>query len=502
VKQGDIVTLTAQTKPTGADLGKLEWALDGEPIPNSKGKATIAFEASEAGAREVSATIGAYTAHAAIYVYGAEPFAAALIDKKAVVNLAAVHGALVAIDVKGMSLAEKDEAGHYKHSVTLSGAGAELYEAAPYNDKTISITAKDKNAATVKAAKKLTVAIDGVAAAGLLDLSATTKYPKITVVATPLDAYNPNANASRLTAISSDGSPCRIEGVSVTTAELAAWTPEQGAITLNPGVTKGKVAAQVTVSSEAYKALKKNSPTAEVKVTLQIASSAPKFTQNPRAGKLLTKGQIAVTNPESAIYVQTSTSDGTLQAVTLYEGEAESERFVPEIQDDHSFKIMAVPGAEIAPGAKYPLVVELETDTAESVKANMAIKPTQGSVRAYKSKGAVTLHTSTPAAGADISFALAASANAELAAVRISQKSLAALKWADEKSLELVRNGTDTWSIRFQDGAAPTVLANGKKLKPSYNIKLELWPAGTLGADGKPLGKAKPVTVTVKVNIQ
>ena len=63
-----------------------------------------------------------------------------------------------------------------------------------------------------------------------------------------------------------------------------------------------------------------------------------------------------------------------------------------------------------------------------------------------------------------------------------------------------MRSGENRWTVQFKGGELPDLGfdAKGKSLiNAGYTINLELWAEGTYGVE-----KAKPATVSVKVNIK
>ncbi|MDR0221420.1 MAG: hypothetical protein LBI54_08475 [Lachnospiraceae bacterium] len=408
-----------------------------------------------------------------------------------------------------------------------------LFAATVAGNNAIWITA----GATARNTKNITVQLVGgegevlAAAPQKLAINISTKYPKITFAATALDLYNRKTTA-KITAISSDGAACTVEKVEVIPpAKGAALAITHGldGLELADGANKtGSVKVRVTVSSPDYERLAKNNNTAQGTVfatTVKIANSDPKIKAPNKAGAMTVKGKIDITNPESAFIAmpRLTAEQGGIAEVALGgsdAGKAEAFAYDPvyigtgESDTRNAFllkaKTEALLDGSIQLGKTYAFEVSLAAANGETIPITKPkpwkIKLVQQAAKAFQSKREITLYKNTPQLCEDIVFGLTAPANAELGAVTIDKAGMDKLK-LDNGGFEIVRSGENTWGLRFKGGVAPAK-ANGKNLKASYTVKLQLWPVGTysqLSDDNQTavmIAKAKPTVVSVKVYVR
>ena len=161
-----------------------------------------------------------------------------------------------------------------------------------------------------------------------------------------------------------------------------------------------------------------------------------------------------------------------------------------------------------------------EVSSAERVP--ISFTPVQGKGKAKQSTKAMTLYKLAGLTGESVDLALTAPTGANLGDVCINAGSVKLLRdqtgVKGTEAFELVRNGANTWTLKFKNGVPKAFTSGGKatKLKGSYTIKLDLWAKGTYDdSSGKPtplqvydkkakkwVNKSKPTTVKVKVTIK
>ena len=129
---------------------------------------------------------------------------------------------------------------------------------------------------------------------------------------------------------------------------------------------------------------------------------------------------------------------------------------------------------------------------------------------------AVTLYAATPEVGSNVQISLTSPSFASLGMVVVDPANYAALGFEPGRGLEIKRSGEGVYTIVFEGCNPPQMkpdkYGNPVKLKSSYNLKLQVWAAGTYlaGSDGTPLhngaanpkAMTKPVIVSVKVNVK
>ncbi len=276
------------------------------------------------------------------------------------------------------------------------------------------------------------------------------------------------------------------------------------------------------------------------------------------------KNKIDVTNPASAATatVKLTNMGGEIEYVKLYDQvmngklidltatmAGQSADFEADVTGANSFTIRLNPqsGNQVAPGVKRNLSavvtlkngLEMATWNDALKDRPIAITPVQGGIKASQSTKAVTLYKGAPKSGARVSLVLTAPAGAQLGVVRIADstsnlklgfkgQSAGGAPAANGTGFELVRSGSDDWSIQFAGGKLPEIYdKNGKagKLKANYTLKLEIWaigtyqleadgatpkcdpsgrplPLGTTNSKGKFTATTKPITVSVNVTVK
>jgi len=115
------------------------------------------------------------------------------------------------------------------------------------------------------------------------------------------------------------------------------------------------------------------------------------------------------------------------------------------------------------------------------------IKPVQTAAKGLQDRKNITLYKGIPKPGEELQLGLMSNAG-----VNIGYAELANSKYLPVEQLfgtarggfEVIQNGEDRWNIRFARGDLPRAKGtNPDKLKASYTVKLNIWPAGTYLTD-------------------
>jgi len=479
VKRGETATFTVAAAPSGS-LGKVTWKLDGNEITGQTG-ASIDIPAigETADSHEVSAeiTVGGkiYKAFAELRVYDENSTdSITLSDTKVTLNLASKTGALLHYSAAGAGLSKDAAVKLY----TRNKKELETFTAKVKDDRTIEI--KQSEGKTAKTASNVTVIINDKKV-GVINITVTAKYPKITFAADSLDLFCKDAPA--VVRAYADGAEVSVDKIEIVSS------PTPNGVKVDNGVLKlidtanktGKVKVNVTLSSPNYDKLSKNGNVFSTAV--KIVNTDPKLTAPKNT--ITTKGKIDISNPDSAIFAAVKEKIVTVGL--------DSEYFKAVRISDQLFKIKVKDGAKPVPGVKYSLNVSIND---VPFTKPLTITPTQTASKAVQSKKEITLYRSAAKIGEEITFDLTAPANVKLGDVKIQGSNLSV-------NFELVRTGQNNWCIRFKDGEAPDWYGN-------TTIKLELWAEGTYEIkDGKIAAlmngtktASKPTIVSVKVNIK
>ena len=539
LQRGESMDLTATVLPEGADLASFIWTENGDFTFSSKTTQELTLTAKNdtpLGSHEISAELEVdgvtYRAYAEVFVYENaeitnENFSVTLLEKAATVNRAQTRGALVPVQFRekavndGMSSVMGSMADMpYSESLDTSpvtalevkllnkqGVPLSNFTATLLNDKTIEIKAR-AGAGNINGVQ---VRIGDILAEGSLNIKVTEKYPKISLAATTLDLSQPEKVAT-IRAVAGDGARLNIEHMEIVTARgkapLATVSGQNGLLLTNAVTKTGSVKVRLTLASPDYLRLAKNSRTRSMNMNVSIINSVPSIKTPKKADALTTKGKIDIVNPESSITAAISSAHGKISSVELVNRDGNlSEEFTTLVTGNNIFQIEAKSGSRVLLGSTYELTVRVNPVAGGTVQITkpLKIKPVRTATKTIRDKSAVTLYAAAPRRGEDISLAFASPNNAKLGAVSISEASQRAMKLDNGRHLELIRGGEDIWNIRFNYDDKPLSANGGKKLKSSYKIRLELWPEGTYILAGErpvALGKAKPTTVTLKVNVR
>jgi len=491
VKPGESVKFTVTATPSDANLGGLVWKLDDKIAGTSVREITVS--ATKTGSHGVSAEINAggkiRKVFAEIYVYDeTEKHAVKLLDTKVTLNLASKTGALLHYSAAGYKLPENTVITLIAGDGTRNEKTLDSFTAKVKDDRTIEIT-QTEGSKTAKTAKKVTLFIvkdDGTKERiGLIDITVTTKYPKITFAANALDLYDKTVPS--VIKAYADGAEVGVESVTVVNNKAAVESAD-GVLYLTEDAKKtGSVKVKVTLDPGDYNKLsaKGNEFSATVKI---VKTPMPKLPAT--VATLSAKGKIDISDPNSAIYVAAN----SIEISGLH-----SDNFViEESASEKLFKIKAAEGKKPVPGFNYEFKMVLN---GTKVNKPLVITPAQTASKAVQSKKEITLYEDSAKIGEDIMFDLITPENVKLGEARIED--------SFSSSFELSRTGQNSWYIRFKDGKFPTKI-NGQPLAASYTVNLELWAEGTygIGKDGKPIPlelgtkESKPTIVSVKVNIR
>jgi hypothetical protein len=277
-----------------------------------------------------------------------------------------------------------------------------------------------------------------------------------------------------------------------------------------PGTNLLTFSADGSQAATAKKGVKLNVSAPGVKKPVSITL---KVTDKPASFKVSLKGKLSVVDAASSVAatVKLANTTATLTDITLTG--AEAGKFEAFGVSGLTFKIRRADGQLVVPGVKYALGVTAGLSNGQSLQLAkpVSITPAQPAGKGSQSKKAVTLYTGALKDGAEIRLGLSAPAGARLSYAQINAASV-----KKNDFFELVRNGENSWTVRFKAGFDPAAQVNGKgksTLKASYTVKLELWADGTyngLDANGKPIAltnakgkaKTKPVTVKLKIDLK
>ena len=287
------------------------------------------------------------------------------------------------------------------------------------------------------------------------------------------------------------------------------------AVALAPGKTKSWT---LNIVSPRLTALNKNVKPVQVKLTI---------TGKPHTAAVKVSGKLDVADPRSKMtgtltFANTMSEVRTIQLWDMKKDE-KSKDYDIVLTGANAFEIKVKPGREAEAMSGGPRQFDVDYSLKNDINSGglnlITIAPTHSKGKAWQSRKEVTLYTSQPVQPSEsVEVRFTAPANVTLGAVRINEASLAACKFSDGKFI-LRRLGPNEYAIRFYNDAIPKVIdKNGKagKLKPSYNLKLELWATGTYQQDwsgepvalgyydakGKWVEKTKPTLVNLKVNVK
>jgi hypothetical protein len=353
---------------------------------------------------------------------------------------------------------------------------------------------------------------------GTLDLTVANKYPKIIFAQSgPLDRRL--KTPVTLTAMGDDGTVFTIESITSAKPEFVDVNEDWS---LKPGTSEKKGSSKLTVTlvSDEYDQATKNGkdPTYTAKL---LYTNVKDPTPPKKKGQIKAAGKIDILDPSSRIIVALS-SDGTDVATSAILDVPEYFQIEPLVNEIHLegegkfFAISAKPNSGLDTATKHTVNITFNPGSAAEFKASkpLSIKAVQTSAKAVASRKTVTLFQSIPKYGEELTLSLSSNADARIGYVQVQtskNKNIAQTFGVDEgKGFEAVQNGVGSWNLKLLNGAA---LTSGKKVKPSYTVKLELWPEGTFvrNADGSvPLdnsgrlvtnAKAKAAVASVKVGM-
>ena len=262
-------------------------------------------------------------------------------------------------------------------------------------------------------------------------------------------------------------------------------------------------------------------PDKTIKITLTVTKKDAGFSV-----KVSNSGKLNVADPNASVVV-TLTLKNT-SALIDDVNTAGLDDFTSDSGSGNTFAMYLIKdrkaNIEMAAQTVEPVIT---LSDGQVIKPKIKLTPVFSAPKAKSSAKAVTLLTLTPEVGANVNLSLTAPKGASVGAVVVDPASYAALGFVSGKGLEVKQSGEGAYTIYFEGCNPPQMKpdknGNPVKLKSSYNLKLQVWAAGTyltdpagkplIDADGKvtplnngaatvPKAMTKPVIVSVKVNVK
>ena len=304
----------------------------------------------------------------------------------------------------------------------------------------------------------------------------------------------PNIQNLRNLALAPKGTlPSGISVAQVPNTNLVKFSVENGA-----SLTAGRYNIDIEAS-----AMDTTFKTSTARVTLTIIDKKASFSVS-------LKGSVNILDPSSAATatVKLSNTVSALETVSLTG--TNKDLFEVTGISGNTFKIKRANGQLLAPGAKFSLGVDVTLANGQSMSLAKPITVTtvQSAAKVSQSVKEITLYKKAPKDGGEVRMSLTSPANTKIGLAQLNAASVAGGDY-----FQLVRNGDDSWTVKFRDDIDPASVS----MKGSYTVKIELWvdgtydtmqssgkpiPLGITDANGKFTAKSAPIIVSVKVNVK